>query len=599
VARHAIEKNNAGRQDQPPAPDGGGALAPPPAGRDRDLGWPWPWPRPGDRGRPSLRRQDHPALGRPAGGAGWPARRQFARHWLLIFGGSLSLLLLRFLVPSPVGLADDGDGARLMCGLGVAPVTGGHQSYDAYAFFRYALSPGTCSHAAVYQSSEHLLLVAAQWLTPVLGLPGRVSLIALGILTCGLVAVGIASLACGLGTAVRGRLAVAGGLWLVMADATFFDNYASPYSEGATLTGLLLVAAGLVYLGRGRLASAAGLVLAGAGGYLAILSKEQYLVLIVPVVAGLLLAAVARDGRRGLGRVLTGRLTAAVLAAALLATATVAYARADATSPYPRLLHQEQVVDVIFSDIVPRHSTIRAADADLRALGLPTAWESYAGHSFWARRSVYGSPLYPQYASKLTDTNLARFLLTHPLQTVDIAQHAAAAALQLRVTDLGNYAPGANLPPGTLENRIAIVSSIVGVIPAQLGLFWLIPLWAVMLALAVVTLRRPRRVRWHHDAAVAALTLTIGAIVAFVPAALFAGTDTTRHMLGADLATALAFAISISLLSSLLRLGLAQDGHPAQSQVSVPWPRPGEPLAPQPLAPQPRGLQPRGARARS
>ena len=51
-----------------------------------------------------------------------------------------------------------------------------------------------------------------------------------------------------------------------MADAAFFDTYASPYSEGATLTGLLLVTAGLLYLGRGPLGLAFGLLLCAAGG---------------------------------------------------------------------------------------------------------------------------------------------------------------------------------------------------------------------------------------------------------------------------------------------------------------------------------------------
>ena len=220
-------------------------------------------------------------------------------HWGAVFGGSMVLFLLRFLVPSPVGMADDGDGPRLMCGLGVSPVTGGNERYDGYAYFRYALSPGNCAHASLYSSSQHVLLVAARWLTPVLGLKGAVSLIALGVLTCALASVGIASLACGLAPAIRSRLTVAAALWLVMADAVFFDTFASPYSEGATLTGLLLVTAGLVYVGRGGLASAAGIVLAGAGGYLVVLSKEEYVALVVPVGAGLLLAALVRGRRRG------------------------------------------------------------------------------------------------------------------------------------------------------------------------------------------------------------------------------------------------------------------------------------------------------------
>jgi hypothetical protein len=506
-----------------------------------------------------------------------PRRRQFWLHWGYVFGGSMALFLLRFLVPSPVGLADGGDGPRLMCGLGVAPVTGGHVRYDAYAYFRYAIFPSACAHSTVYQSSQHLLLVAAQWLTPVLGLSGKVNLIALGVLTCALAAAAIASLACGFGVSIRSRLVVAGVLWLVLADAAFFDTFASPYSEGATLAGLVLVAAGLAYLGRGGWASAAGVVMAGAGGYLSILSKEQYLVLIVPVIGGLIMAAMARDGRRGIDRLLTGQMAAAVILSGLLAAAAVSYVSVDASSPYTRQLHQEQVVDVVFGDIITRADTTPVGDAYLRDLGLPTSWAQYAGDTFWARHSVYYDPLWSKYAGKFTDANLTHFLVTHPIKSIEIAQSAAVQALDLRVTYLGNYAPGSKLPPGSLENRVQIISSIEGAIPAMLGLFWLIPLWTAMLALAVVTLRRPRRSPWHHDAAVVVMCLTGCAIAAFIPAAFFAGVETTRHMMGSNMATALAFTLSVTLLGSLLRSGLAQGGGAARSRMSVPFPRDGNP----------------------
>ena len=377
-------------------------------------------------------------------------------------------------------------------------------------------------------------------------------------------------LACGLVPALRTRLVVGGALWLVMADAAFFDTYASPYSEGATLIGLLLLAAGLIYLGRGRLSSVTGLVLAAGGGYLTIMSKEQYLPLAAPICAGLLLAAVARDGRRGLSRLLTGRMAATVIAVGLIGATAIAYAQQDARSPYTRQLHQEQVVDVIFADIANQPGATPADVRDLRALGLPDEWSEYAGNTFWSKHSVYDSPLYPEYAARLTDTNLARYLITHPVTAIEAAQRAASAALQLRVNYLGNYAPGSSLPPGTLENRIGIVSSIVGVIPVQLGLFWLLPLWAAMLGLAVVVLRHPRKVRWHHDAAAAVICLTGCAITAFIPAAFFAGIEPTRHMLGMNMATALAFAFSATLLASLLRFGLAQDGRAAPTRLSVP-----------------------------
>src|SRR5260370_37103264 len=71
--------------------------------------------------------------------------------------------------------------------------------------------------------------------------------------------------------------------------------------EPAGLIGLLLVAAGVVDLGRGWRATLCGLALAGSGGFLAIGSKEQYLILAVPICLTLVLASADREARRGGG----------------------------------------------------------------------------------------------------------------------------------------------------------------------------------------------------------------------------------------------------------------------------------------------------------
>jgi hypothetical protein len=81
------------------------------------------------------------------------------------------------------------------------------------------------------------------------------------------------------------QLLVAAAVRLIVADAAFFDTFASPFSEPAVLTGLLLVAAGVIYPGRRGRAAVSGLALAGAGGFLAIAAKEQYAILAVPAIA--------------------------------------------------------------------------------------------------------------------------------------------------------------------------------------------------------------------------------------------------------------------------------------------------------------------------
>lgn len=159
----------------------------------------------------------------------------------------------------------------------------------------------------------------------------------------------------------------------------------------------------------------------------------------------------------------------------------------DRTSPYAARLHHVQAVDMIFDDIVTGHDNERA---DLRALGLPASWAKYAGDYYWDTVSVRNSPLYPRYEDKLTDGNITHFLLTHPSRIISIGQQAAVYAQQFRVTSLGDYAPSAGHPPGTTESRVTMVTWLMSELPPGLGLLWLLPLWAVMTAVAIVALRR-------------------------------------------------------------------------------------------------------------
>jgi hypothetical protein len=114
-------------------------------------------------------------------------------------------------------------------------------------------------------------------------------------------------LAVGLRIPLWAQLLVAAACWLIIADAVFFDVFGGPFSEPAVLAGLMLVAAGVVYLGRGWRLTVFGLVLAGSGGFLAILSKEQYLVLAAPICITLVLAGADRGPGGACGGSGTGR----------------------------------------------------------------------------------------------------------------------------------------------------------------------------------------------------------------------------------------------------------------------------------------------------
>ena len=500
-----------------------------------------------------------------SGSAGGLSARRAARSanrlvrpsglWLSLFAVSLGLFIVRFLIPTPVGQADNRDGPRVMCDLGVWAVTHGSPQWFRYAYFEFAPSVSRCAQAGRYPTSQLVPLELARILTWAGSLPGTVNLIALGLLTCVIASFGIASLATGLRLRLWAQLAVAAVAWLIMADAAFFDVYASPFSEPAVLMGLLLVAAGVVYLGRGRRETVFGLTLAGSGGFLAILAKQQYLILAVPICLTLVLASGGRNGGLGLRQFWTARTKAAIMVAVLLATMTAAYALWDRASNYATLLHRQQVVDVVFSEIVTTHDD--QARADLRALGLPPSWAKYAGTNSFSSVSVRHDPLYPRYEAKLSDGTIAHFLLTHPRSIVSIGQHAAIDAQKLRVTYLGDYAPSAGHPPGATESRVAVLTWLAHRLPKHLGLLWYVPLWTTMALIAIAALFVPHGRIWRRDGAVLVLCMTGCAIAAFIPVAYFDGISTTRHMAGMNMATSLAGLISIALVISMMHQALA------------------------------------------
>jgi len=497
-------------------------------------------------------------------------------RWLAIFAASLFAFLIRFLVPVPVGQADNRDGPRVMCGrpLGMGPVfRRGEPRFFRFIYFRYSASP-SCHHHLPYPTSEMGPLLISRLLSPVFGLRGQLNLIALGILMCAVAAFGIATLVTGLRIRLRTQVLLAAVIWVIMADAAFFDVFASPFEEPAALNGLLLVAAGLVYLGRDKRATAFGLFVAGCGGFLAILSKEQYLILALPVCPALILASLNRNtaGQPWRKRFRDRQVGAAAAVAALLALLAGAYAAWDATSHYGQRLHHIQAVDTIFVDIVNGHDNERA---DLRALGLPQSWAKYAGRYYWDRGSVRFNPHWQRYAAELTDTNVAKFWLTHPGRFLDVAQTAAIQAQRFRDVYLGTYAPSAGRKPGAYESRVVVVTWLMHQLPAHLGLYGLLPLWLVMLAVALVALLR-RRLPWHRDASAVVLCLTVSAIVAFVPPGFFESISTTRHMVGSNLATVLSIPLSVGLVLSMI-----MEAVKARRRRPVP-PAPARPQVPQP-----------------
>ena len=86
-----------------------------------------------------------------------------------------------------------------------------------------------------------------------------------------------------------------------------------------------------------------------------------------------------------------------------------------------------------------------------------------------------------------------------------------------------------------------------------------VPLWLVMAAVAALALTRGQARPWHRNGAAMVLCMIGCAVLAFIPPAYYSGISTTRHMVGMNIATSLAFVVTAALAVSLIHQAVTRD----------------------------------------
>ncbi|WP_328605712.1 hypothetical protein OG943_37835 [Amycolatopsis sp. NBC_00345] len=442
-----------------------------------------------------------------------------------VFGASLVALLVRFLVPRPVSMSDNGDGFRVLCGAGIT----WKSLPQPYIRLEYAATPGGCEPS--YQLSQSWLAHLAVDAGNLFGLHSALSLVVLGVLGCVVAAAAVTLVVLGLPYGPRVRLLVALGLLLVVADSAFFGYFSSILGEGTAFLGLLLAVGGLLLTARPGWWGHAGLAVTAVGGLVAVNAKVQTL-MILPLLAVAVL--LVRPGTRR--RWLPGLLVVAALAGGTWwAQTSVDPAPApDGTwSSVPGGDSREiNMVNTIFLNIVDgRHDTA----ADLAELGLPSSFAQYAGNGWWGPHPVISDPLYPRYRDRMSRRNAVTFFATHPSRTLAVLNRAAGDLLAARPDYLGSFTASAGFAPHAQEYRVPVVSGLTGLL-APFGLFALVPLW-------LFVAWRGWRHRRTALGVVLGLLLTV-ALGQFVLAALGDGIENIKHQAVALFATLIALVLA-------------------------------------------------------
>ncbi|HEY3482904.1 MAG TPA: hypothetical protein VGL02_28815 [Streptomyces sp.] len=432
-----------------------------------------------------------------------------------VFGASFALFVLRFLVPRPVAMSNNGDGGRVLCGAGIT----WKGLPEAYIHLAYTPAPGAPPCRPTYLLTQSWLADLAVRLGGLAGFPGTLSLVVLGLLSSLIAAAAIAAIVLGLPYARRARLAVAAGLLLVVADSAFFGYFAAVLGEGAAFLGLLLIIGGLLLTAREGRWSCAGMAVTLVGGVLAVNAKVQTLT-ILPILAVAIL--LVRPGTlRGLKRWGAAVLVIGALGGATLwAQQSVEPARApDGTySEFPGDDSREiNVFNSVFLNIVDgKHDT----QADLAALGLPPSFAQYAGNGWWHPHPATTDPLYARYRDRLTRGNVIAYFASHPGRTLEVLDRAATDQLTARPDYLGSFDREAGFAPHAQEHRVPVVSWLTGLISPP-GLFVLVPIWLFVLVRAWTQRRGPLGV-------VLGFLLTVS-LTQFGAAALGDGIEGVKH----------------------------------------------------------------------
>lgn len=237
------------------------------------------------------------------GAAAVPVRVLRARPGLTVFAACVALLETRVLFPSPVGLADNTDEARILCRLRLAPIytPGVHHSVGFYLTLTYRVDPSVvCTDK--YRTTEYPIVWLASKITglfwPGLGLDARI----LGALHIVLVAACVALITAAARTTATRSIAAA-GLLVLAADPLVADYFQAAYSENAEFIGVLAACAGFLWWRRGGRAALPGILLFAAGSVVALGAKTQMLPSVPLYVALAALGCRAAWPKRAMARI--------------------------------------------------------------------------------------------------------------------------------------------------------------------------------------------------------------------------------------------------------------------------------------------------------
>jgi len=349
--------------------------------------------------------------------------------------------LLQLFLGRDVGLADNGDGARAMCGIGLGR-SGGLRS--VLSFDWHVAAPKVCQPRPLwaYHSSYSALLKPVVAVERLLTGHQDFDLRVLGVTWCLLLGVAIGCLVAALPGSTRSRTALGAMIAFACLDVGFLSYFSSPYVEPGGMLGILfLMAAITAWLTSER--PRFTLLLAVTTAALFTAENKSQLAVVGVAVVPLMLVPRLKAGRR-LPALTAGRIPALACAGVLILGST-SYLHSQGEN-----LQKGNAYNVMFYSVLARSPD---PARDLAEMHLPPVLAAYVGTSAWQHPAWFNPVFVANQHRVLARGTVLRFLARHPARALDLYGLSATATTRARVGYLANYEGGAKQGLAPLAHR--------------------------------------------------------------------------------------------------------------------------------------------------
>jgi hypothetical protein len=354
-----------------------------------------------------------------------------------------AILIYQLMIPPVVGLADQGDYARLLGAFHLGPTA---QTLEE-RYYRYFNR--TYQHDANFKlpgwetySTQDIFVVSALMLNRWISKDGLFDIRVLSLLeilaflaTCYLLLRASEPWLAG-----RLQLLIPVALIVVFCDVGYISYFNSFYCEPASFIFLLVLVALWLEMITARGSEPKYLVLIGLCALLLVAAKPQN------VAAGLILG-IYLFRFRSLMRPhwLAPAVSVVILAASFAVYWTI-----------PRLVRLGQMYNMVFMEMLPASPD---ASAELRAIGLDSSYAKYSGSGAYAPVTTFWDPGFQQrFDTHVNRFTIVRFYAARPAALLNYLRAMLPRGTSLRAEGVGNFEKSAGYAPFARSRAFAIWS---------------------------------------------------------------------------------------------------------------------------------------------